>query len=52
MSSKRRGCVSDSNIYCHLCGSFVPSVQRQNITPFVKNLYYANFGIKFGILVY
>ena len=48
MSSKRRGCINDPDIFCYICGSFVPSVQRQNITPFVKNVYYAYFGVKLG----
>ena len=46
MSSKRKGCVNGPNIFCYICGGFVSSVQRQNITPFVKNFYYAYFGIK------
>ena len=45
MSSKRRACVNDPDIFCYILGSFVPSVQRQNITPFVKNVY---FGIRLG----
>ena len=46
MSSKRRGWVNDPDIFCYICGSFVPSVQRQNITPFVKNVNYVYFGVK------
>ena len=48
MSGKRRGCVNDPYVFCYICGSFVPSVQRQNITTFVKNVYYAYFGVKLG----
>ena len=48
MSDKRRGCVNDPDIFCYICGSFVPSVQRQNITTFVKNVYYAYFGVELG----
>ena len=48
MSSERKGCVNDPDIFCYICGRFVPSVQQQNITPFVKNVYYAYFGIKLG----
>ena len=48
MSSKRRGCVNDPDKFCYICGSFVPSVQWQNMTPFVKNVCYAYFGIKLG----
>ena len=46
MSSKQRGCVNDPDIFCCICGSFVLSVQWLNIVPFVKNVYYAYFGIK------
>ena len=48
MSSKRRGYVNDPDIFCYICGSFVPSVQRQNVTPYVKNVYYAYYGIMLG----
>ena len=48
MSSKQRGCVNDPDIFCYICGSFVPSVQWQNITPFVKNVYCAYFDFKLG----
>ena len=48
MSSNRRGYVNDPDIFCCICGSVVPSVQRQNITSFVKKVYYAYFGIKLG----
>ena len=41
-------CVNDPDILCCIYENFVPSVQRQNITPFVKNVYYAYFGIKLG----
>ena len=46
MSSERRGCVNDPDIFCYVCGSVVSSVQPQNITSFVKNASYAYFGIK------
>ena len=44
----QRGCINDPDIFCYTCRSFVPSVQRQNITPFVKNVYHAYFGVKLG----
>ena len=46
MSSKQKGCINDPDIFCYICRSFVPSVQRQNTTPFVKIVYYAYFGVK------
>ena len=48
MSSKQRGCVNDPDKFCNICGCLVWSVQRQKITPFVKNICYAYFGIKLG----
>ena len=47
MSSKQRDYVNDPDIFRYKCGSFVLSVQRQNITPFVKKVYNAYFGVKF-----
>ena len=46
MSSKQRGCVNGPDMFCYICRSIVPSVQQQNMTPFVKNVYYACFGVK------
>ena len=48
MSSRSRGCTNDPNIFCYICGEYVVKSQRQNITNFVKNVYYAYFGIKLG----
>ena len=43
MSSKRRGCINEPDIFCYICGSSVPSVQQQNL-----NVYHVYFGIKLG----
>ena len=48
MSSGSRGCANDPDIFCYICGNFVVKSQRQNITSFVKNVYYAYFGVKLG----
>ena len=40
MSSRSRGCTNDPNIFCYICGEYVVKSQRQNITNFVKNVYY------------
>ena len=48
MSSGSRGCANDRDIFCYICGNFVVKSQRQNITSFVKNVYYAYFGAKLG----
>jgi hypothetical protein len=44
----RRGCKNDADVFCYICGSFVITKQRQNITSFVKQVYYAYFGVKLG----
>ena len=46
--SKQRDCINDPDIFCYICRSFVPFVQRQNIPSFVRNVYYAYFGDKLG----
>lgn len=43
-----RGCLSNPNSYCYVCGEFVVKKQRKNITDFVKKAYYAYFGVKLG----
>ena len=43
-----RGCANDPDIFCYICGNFVVESQRQNITSFVKNVYYAYFRVKLG----
>ena len=48
ISSSRRKCKLDPNIFCYICGSFTLSKQRQGITDFVKKAYLAYFGVKVG----
>ena len=50
MSLKKRGCANDLHYlyFCYICSSFVAEAQRQTVTKFVKNVYYAYFGIKLG----
>ncbi len=38
-------CVNSKNIFCYICGKFMVTKQIQNITPFVKEVYSACFGI-------
>ena len=44
----KRGCVNNPNVFCYICGSYIISMQRQNITTFVEKAYYAYFGVKLG----
>ena len=48
ISSSRRKCKLDPNVFCYMCGSFTVSKQRQRITDFVKKAYLAYFGVKLG----
>ena len=48
ISSSRRKCKLDPNVFCYICGSFTVSKQRQGITDFVKKSYLAYFGVKLG----
>ena len=48
ISSPRRKCKLDPNVFCYICGSFTVSKQRQGITDFVKKSYLAYFGVKLG----
>ncbi len=48
MSSKRRCCKLDPDFFCYICGEFLTSKQRLNITEFVKTTYKAYFGIQLG----
>ena len=36
------------DVFCYICGCFIVSKQRQNITDFVKKAYLAYFSIKLG----
>ena len=46
MSALRlRGCTNDADSFCYICGRFTEQKDRQNITPFIKNAYYAYFGV-------
>ena len=48
ISSSRRKCKLDPNVFCYICSSFTVSKQRQGITDFVKKAYLAYFGVKLG----
>ena len=46
LSSSRRKCKFDPNVFCYICSSFTVFKQRQGTTDFVKRAYLAYFGIK------
>ena len=48
MTSSRRSCANDPDLFCYICGRFTRKKDRRNITPFVKNAYHAYFGVKLG----
>ena len=41
-------CLNNPNVFCYICGSYVIAKQRQDINSFVRNVYYAYFGIRLG----
>ena len=48
ISSSRRKCKLNPNVFCYICGSFTVSKRRQGITEFVKKAYLAYFRVKLG----
>jgi hypothetical protein len=43
-----RWCLNSPNKFYYICGDSVIKKQQRNITEFVKNVYYAYFGVKLG----
>ena len=43
-----RGCTNDADSFCYICGRFTKKKVRRNIILFIKNAYYADFGMKLG----
>ena len=48
MTSKRRKCCYDPNIFCYICGCFTLPPQSRTINSFIKKLYLAYFGVPLG----
>uniref|UniRef100_A0AAV2M7A1 Uncharacterized protein n=1 Tax=Knipowitschia caucasica TaxID=637954 RepID=A0AAV2M7A1_KNICA len=48
MASARRSCRNDPDVFCYICGDYTLSVDRKNITGFVKHAYEAYFKVKLG----
>ena len=48
VTSKRRKCCNDPDIFCYICGCFTLLPQRRNINSFIKKIYLAYFGVPLG----
>lgn len=48
VKSNRRNCKTNANSIFYLCGEYVLTKQRNNITSFVKSVYNAYFGVPLG----
>lgn len=46
MSSSRRKCRYNPDIFCYICGVYITTKQTRNITDFVKEVYTAYFGLQ------
>ena len=44
MTSFRRKCKNDSDLFCYICGEMTASKYRRKITDRIKKLYLAYFG--------
>lgn len=43
MSSSRRSCVNDPNMFCYICGEYTVKKFRKPITDFIKSAYFSYF---------
>ena len=43
-----RTCLNSPDTFCYICGQFIIKDQRLGITNFVKQCYYADFGVTLG----
>ena len=48
VTSKRRKCCNDPDIFCYICGCFTLPPQRCNTNSFIKKIYLAYFGVPLG----
>ena len=48
MSTKRRQCRNNPNVFCYICGEYVMAKYRFNVTDFTQKAYEAYFGMKLG----
>lgn len=48
MSSKRRHCHNDPDIFCYICGEYMPKSHRFYVRDFTRRAYHAYFGMQLG----
>ena len=48
MSSKRRHCRNDPDVFCYICGEYMAKKHRFNVRDFTRKAYQAYFGVKLG----
>ena len=48
VTSKRRKCCNDPDIFCYICGCFTLPPQRRNINSFIKKIYLTYFELPLG----
>ena len=48
MSSSRKRCRYEPDVFCYICGQYMMAQQKRNITDFVKRAYKAYFDMKLG----
>ena len=48
MSTKRRQCRNDPDVFCDICGEYIMAKYRFNVRDFTKRAYEAYFGMKLG----
>ena len=46
MSTKRRQCRNNADVFCYICGIYVTAKYRFNVRDFTKRAYKAYFGMK------
>ena len=48
MSTKRRQCQNNSDVFCYICCQYMMAKYRFNVRDFTKRAYEAYFGMKLG----
>ena len=48
MSTKRRQCQSNPDVFCYICGEYMMAKYRFNVSDFTKRAYEAYFVMKLG----
>ncbi|KAJ8737977.1 hypothetical protein PYW08_000577 [Mythimna loreyi] len=46
MSSSRRSCHNEPNVFCYICGEYTVKKYRKPVTDFVKSAYFSYFKLK------